>query len=106
MKASLSEYVPRKIQQETLLNPRYRSIDKIGCGSFGEIHKVYDVIDKKLRAVKIEKSDRRGAQDMLNREAFIMRLMRDAPHFPRLIEGESTETETFLTMSFLGSNLE
>lgn len=43
---------------------------------------------------------------MLSREAFIMKLMRDAPHFPRIFEGLQTETESFLTMSFLGANLE
>ena len=73
MKENLSEYIPRKIVQETIFNPRYRSIDKIGSGSFGEIHKVYDTIDKKLRAEKIEKKDKRGAQGMLLKEAYIMK---------------------------------
>lgn len=73
MKESLSEYIPRKIMQEMLFNPRYRSIDKIGSGSFGEIHKVYDVVEKKLRAVKIEKKDKRGSSGMLAKEAFIMK---------------------------------
>ena len=73
MKENLSEYIPRKIMSETLFNPRYMSIEKIGSGSFGEIHKVYDTIDKKLRAIKIEKKDKRGSTGMLGKEAHIMR---------------------------------
>ncbi|KAL4503143.1 hypothetical protein ABPG72_014372 [Tetrahymena utriculariae] len=106
MKANLSEYIPRKIMQDTIFNPRYKSIDKIGSGSFGEIHKVYDMVDKKLRAVKIEKKDKRGAQGMLLKEAYIMKQMKDCHHFPRLIEEMQNDQMSFIIMSFLGQNLE
>lgn len=47
--------------QEDTISPRYLVIEKIGSGSFGEIKKVYDVFERKLRAVKIEKKDKSGA---------------------------------------------
>ncbi len=41
------------------------SLDKIGSGSFGEIYKVFDNLEKKLRAVKLEKKDKKGASGMV-----------------------------------------
>ena len=61
-------------------------MDKIGAGSFGEIHKVFDNFDKKLRAVKLEKKDKKGVQGMIQKESFILNLMQESLHFPRLID--------------------
>jgi len=60
-KEIINEYVISKIVHDNTISPRYLFIEKIGSGSFGEIQKVYDVFERKLRAVKIEKKDKHGA---------------------------------------------
>lgn len=88
------------------LGDRFKVLDKIGQGSFGDIYKVIDELKNQLGAVKLEKKDKKQATGMLVKEAKILSELANKDFFPRLIEINAREDFTFLVMSFLGPNLE
>lgn len=88
----------------TIVNSRYKLIQKIGAGSFGSVYKAIDIEKKKYVAVKVEskKSDKkRLAHEITMYNNFI-----SSRFIPKIIWYGSENNYNFLVMEYMGSSLE
>ena len=92
----------------TIINQRYKLIDKIGSGCFGTIFKAKDIQNDIYVAVKIE--SKKSKKKRLSHEIRIYQNLISSKyhsHFiPRILWYGNNENHNFLVMEYMGYNLE
>ena len=87
----------------TILKHRFKFIQKIGQGSFGEIYSAEDLVNQGLVAVKLERWDSQKA--VLRSEVQVLRKLQASPYVCRYIFCGNCEEHNFLVMELLGDSL-
>ncbi|KAJ6228390.1 casein kinase 1-like protein [Anaeramoeba flamelloides] len=90
-------------QEHLLLNGKYKIKKKIGCGSFGKIHRCCRASDNEIFAVKFETESQEG---QLEYEYKLYQLSKGYCGFPNVYNFGQDHYRHFLIMDLLGPNLE
>ncbi|KAJ6250742.1 tau-tubulin kinase 1 [Anaeramoeba flamelloides] len=88
---------------ETLLKGRWKLLNKLGQGGFGEIFCVYDLDTQQKAAVKVERIDRN--KRALRLEVAVLRKLQNSRFSARFICCGRNQVHNYLIMELLGSNL-
>ena len=108
-KSTTSSSITPCIFINTVLNERWKIIDKLGQGSFGVIYMVEDLLYKDTKpkyAIKIENlSVLHLNYSLLQKESRILIKLESEPGFPKLIKIFPEYCNNCLVMSLLGDNL-
>ncbi|XP_022220749.2 casein kinase I [Drosophila obscura] len=89
---------------EFIVGGRYRLIERIGNGSFGELYRAIDILDGEEVAAKVEPVN--AAHPMLEREAKIYKLLAEGEGIPRIRYYGTERDVNFLVLDLLGPTLE
>ncbi|KAJ5069523.1 tau-tubulin kinase 1 [Anaeramoeba ignava] len=87
----------------TTLENRWKILNRIGYGTFGEIYKAKDNLKSQDVAIKFERSDQK--RQSLKLEIAILKLLQPSKYFTEFIYCGKNEDYTFLVMELLGQNL-
>ncbi|KNC55774.1 CK1/TTBK protein kinase [Thecamonas trahens ATCC 50062] len=86
-----------------LLRQRWKVIDKIGQGAFGEIYRAMDVLSQELVAIKSEEAN--SKKQVLKLEVAVIKKMQGNPAFCRFIYCGRHANVNYVVMDLLGENL-
>ena len=91
------------LEENIIIFKKYKPIEKIGKGSFGNIYSVYSLKDKKNYAMKTEKIN--AEQKTLESEAFYLKILQGGKGIPEYITFGNTKNYKVLIETLLGQSL-
>eukprot|EP00002_Diphylleia_rotans_P039282 TRINITY_DN9081_c0_g1_i1.p1 TRINITY_DN9081_c0_g1~~TRINITY_DN9081_c0_g1_i1.p1 ORF type:complete len:537 (+),score=83.24 TRINITY_DN9081_c0_g1_i1:101-1711(+) len=91
------------LQSGAVLHGRWKVLQKIGQGAFGEAYSGYDMIGDCQVAIKLEKIS--PQKQVLRQEVNIIKRLQECPHVCRFYYCGRTPDFNYLVMELLGENL-
>ena len=86
-----------------LIKSRWRIVQKIGGGGFGQIYQAYDKLLRDLVAVKVESNTQ--ARQGIRMEVTVLRRIHNQEHVCELLSGGTSPFYNYMVMTLLGASL-
>lgn len=93
----------KMLNGSNLIKTRWKIIDKIGQGAFGEIYSGKNILTGELVAIKVEKVD--SKKQVLKLEVAVLKKLQECPWVTRFITCGRFNSYNYMVMELLGDNL-
>ena len=89
---------------DEIFDGKFKALELIGNGSFGEIYRCINIQTKQILAIKLEELD--AAYPQLVNEYNVYKALQGEEHIPKIYAFGKTMTHRFLVMDSLGSSID
>lgn len=86
-----------------LIKSRWRIVQKIGGGGFGQIYQAYDKLRRDFVAVKVESNTQ--VRQGIRMEVTVLRRIHNQEHVCELLSGGTSAVYNYMVMTLLGASL-
>ncbi|CAF3704569.1 unnamed protein product [Rotaria sp. Silwood1] len=91
------------LQPDNIVRDRWKVINKIGGGGFGQIYEAYDLVIKENVALKLESA--KQPKQVLKMEVTVLRRLQGKDHVCKFLGGGTNEFYNYVVMTLQGKNL-